>query len=169
MIHLKYKNMERTLIKNLNLHIGKEVSISGSIQTRRDHGKLIFLDLRDRSGSTQAIVLPSHAQALEVAQTLRDEWVVRIEGVVHERPEKMRTEGENGGIELEVQDIFIYAQAAELPFESSADINIDTYLDYLPLTLRREKSRAIFTIQSEVVKAFRLFLDSEDFIEFQSP
>ncbi len=161
--------MERTLIKNLNLHIGKEVSISGSIQTRRDHGKLIFLDLRDRSGSTQAIVLPSHAQALEVAQTLRDEWVVRIEGVVHERPEKMRTEGENGGIELEVQDIFIYAQAAELPFESSADINIDTYLDYLPLTLRREKSRAIFTIQSEVVKAFRLFLDSEDFIEFQSP
>ncbi len=161
--------MERTLIKNLQQCIGKTVSVSGSIQTRRNHGKLIFLDIRDRSGSVQGIVLPSHDNALVVAQTLRDQWVVRIEGIVNKRPEKMCTNVENGTIELEIVDIFVYSQSEELPFEAQADINIDTYLDYLPLTLRRDKSRAIFAIQSEITKAFRQFLCDEDFIEFQSP
>ena len=87
--------MERTLIGELGEHIGKTVSISGWVDVRRDHGKLVFLDIRDRSGKVQVICATNHPEALAEGQTLKSEWVVRIEGIVNERPEKMRTQKKN--------------------------------------------------------------------------
>jgi len=161
--------MERTTIVGLGGHIGKTVSISGWVDVRRDHGKLVFLDIRDRSGKVQVVCLPNHAEAVVVAQTLRPEWVVRIEGVVNERPEKMRGEGPNGNVELEAVAIEVLAKAQELPFDMAADLNLDTYLDYLPLTMRTERTRAIFKVQATAIDAFRRALMEEQFTEFQSP
>lgn len=160
---------ERTTIVMLGEHIDKTVSISGHVDVRRDHGKLIFLDIRDRSGRVQCVCLPHHAEALAVAETLRPEWVVSIEGVVNERPEKMRVEGTNGNLELEAVAITILAQAQELPFEKDTAVNLDTYLDYLPLTLRSERAQAIFRVQAEITNAYRGFLDLQGFTEFQAP
>lgn len=161
--------MERTTTVMLGENIGKTVSISGSVDVRRDHGKLVFLDIRDRSGKVQVVCLPNHEEALTLAQTLRPEWIVSIEGVVNERPEKMRTEGVNGNLELEATSITILAEAQELPFEKDTQVNLDTYLDYLPLTLRSERARAIFRVQAEITNAYRGFLGLEGFTEFQAP
>lgn len=160
---------ERTTIVHLAGRVGQTVSISGSVDVRRDHGKLVFLDIRDRSGRVQVVCLPNHPEALDIAQTLRSEWVVTIEGVVNERPEKMRVEGANGNIELEATAIAVLAQAQELPFEKDTGVNLDTYLDYLPLTLRGERARAIFNVQAKITNAYRGFLGIEGFTEFQAP
>ncbi|MDP2593991.1 MAG: aspartate--tRNA(Asn) ligase [bacterium] len=161
--------MERTLIGELGRHIGQTVTIAGWVDVRRDHGKLIFLDIRDRSGKVQVICLTNHPEALAEGVQVRPEWVVSIEGVVNERPEKMRTDGPNGGVELEATNITVIAQAAELPFEKDAEVNIDTLLDYRPLTLRSSRERAVFKIQSEILIAYRAFLAGEGFVEFQAP
>ncbi|MFA6278916.1 MAG: aspartate--tRNA(Asn) ligase [Candidatus Paceibacterota bacterium] len=161
--------MERTLIGELGNHVGKTVSISGWVDVRRDHGKLVFLDVRDRSGKVQVICLTNHPEVLTEGSKLHPEDVVSIEGVVNERPEKMRVEGMNGNVELEALSIAVLAQAQELPFEKDTEVNLDTYLDNLPLTLRSERARAIFKVQAEIVNAYRTFLMSEGFIEFQAP
>ena len=80
--------MPRTLIKDLGEHIGKEVSISGWVAVRRDQGKMVFFDFRDRSGSVQGVVLPSEELAMAVAKDVRQEYVVRVTGAVNARPEK---------------------------------------------------------------------------------
>lgn len=162
--------MERTNIKDISSKIGEEITIKGWVSVRRDHGKLIFLDIRDWSGVVQCVVLPNHAEALSVATNLRSEWVVEIRGIVNKRPEKMVKQGVlNGDVELEITNITIIAKAQELPFELDADINIDTYLDNLPISLRSEKHRATFKVQSEILKAYRAFLNSQGFTEFQAP
>jgi nondiscriminating aspartyl-tRNA synthetase len=161
--------MERTLIKELKNHIGETVSISGWVDVLRDHGKMVFLDIRDRSGKVQVVCLTNHSEALAEAQELRPEWVVQIEGKVTERPENMRAEGFNGTIEFEAIKISVLARAQELPFPKDEEVNLDTYLDNLPLTLRSEKARAIFKVQTEIVNAYREFLADEGFMEFQSP
>lgn len=74
-----------------------------------------------------------------------------------------------GDIEMSVEELTVLSRAAELPFDRDEKLNLDTYLDYLPLTLRTEKARAIFTVQACIVRAFRAFLISEDFVEFQAP
>jgi nondiscriminating aspartyl-tRNA synthetase len=95
---------------------------------------------------------------------------VEIQGKVNDRPEKMvNLNEENGKIELEVLNIKILSRAKELPFEKDTEINIDTHLDYLPLTLRDEKTKAIFKVQSLIVKYFREFLNQNDFTEIQAP
>ena len=160
---------ERTLIGDAGNHIGKTVTISGWVDVRRDHGKLVFLDIRDRSGKVQSVCLPNHTEALATAQTLRPEWVVQIEGIVNERPEKMRNEGMNGNIELEALSINVLAQAQELPFEKDTDVNLDTLFDYRPLTLRSEHSRDIFSVQATVVEEYRQSLSRQGFVEFQAP
>lgn len=160
---------QRTTIVTLGSQVGKPVSVSGWVDVRRDHGKLVFLDVRDRSGVVQVVCLPNHAEAMATAQRLRSEWVVTIEGVVNERPEKMRTDGVNGHLELEATAITVLAEASELPFPKDEEVNLDTYLDYLPLTLRSERARAIFRVQAEIANAYRGFLGLEGFTEFQAP
>ncbi len=161
--------MERTLIGELAQKAGDTVSISGWVDVRRDQGKLVFFDFRDRSGSVQGVVLPG-SPAMETAKECRSEYVVRVEGVVNKRPEKNVQAGkQNGDIELEVKGIDIFSKADGLPFDRDAELNLDTYLDFLPLTLRGDKERAVFKVQAEIAKAYRAFLDGEGFTEFQSP
>ncbi|PIT89142.1 MAG: hypothetical protein COU27_01920, partial [Candidatus Levybacteria bacterium CG10_big_fil_rev_8_21_14_0_10_36_7] len=162
--------MERILIKEIIGKVGEKVKIAGWVDVRRDHGKLIFIDLRDRSGKIQMVVLPNHKEAHDIAQELRGEWVIEVEGIVNARPEKMiNLDIETGKVEIEVEEIKILGKAKELPFEPGAEINIDTYLDYMPLTLRGEKQKAVFKVQANIVKAFRDFLTEQNFMEIQVP
>ncbi len=162
--------MERTYIKDLKNHIGKDVTVAGWVDVRRDQGKMVFLDLRDMSGKVQAVVLPNHVEALEIAQRLRPEWVVSVFAQVNKRPERnVKADVLNGDIELEVLNIEVLSQAQELPFQLGTDINLDTYLDNMPLTLRGEKAHAVFKVQAVIINAFRNFLTSEGFTEFQAP
>ena len=162
--------MTRTYIKDLKQHIGTEVTIAGWVDIRRDHGKLIFLDLRDMSGKVQMVALPNHAEAVEAASKVRSEWVIEVRGMVNARPPKMVKEGVlNGELEIEMLDVKVLGRAQELPFELGAELNLDTYLDNLPLTLREEKAHAVFKVQAVIITAFRNFLVSEGFTEFQAP
>ncbi|MDO8572413.1 MAG: aspartate--tRNA(Asn) ligase [bacterium] len=162
--------MKRIYIKDLHDHIGKEVSIAGWVDVRRDHGKLVFIDLRDATGTVQMVALPNHEEAHAQAHTVRPEWVLGIQGRVNKRPEKMvNMNTPTGDIEIEILGVEILNKAHELPFEKSTGLNLDTYLDYLPLTLRTARSRAIFRVQAHIIKAFRDFLTKEGFIEIQIP
>ncbi|MBP9759891.1 MAG: aspartate--tRNA(Asn) ligase [Candidatus Pacebacteria bacterium] len=161
---------DRILISELHDHIGTEVTVAGYVDVRRDHGKLVFLDIRDRSGKVQAVALPNHPEAVSVAQTLRPEYTVRVRAVVNKRPEKMvHTDQPNGDIELELVECVVLGSAQELPFEKDAVVNLDTLFDNRPFTLRSERSRAIFRVQHEIVRAYRLFLTEQGFTEFQAP
>lgn len=162
--------MNRTYIKDLSGKVGQEVSIKGFVDVRRDQGKLIFLDFRDMTGKVQGVILPNAKDAHEVGVQLRSEWVVEVTGKVNPRPEKnVQKDKLNGDIELEILGITILSKAQELPFELGSEVNLDTYLDYLPYTLRSEKGRAVFKVQAEIVKAYRIFLNNEGFTEFQAP
>src|ERR1041385_1782624 len=103
--------MARTLIGELAQHVGETVSISGWVNVRRDQGKMVFFDFRDRSGIVQGVVLPGSA-AIETAKEIRQEYVVRVEGKVNKRPEKnAQVDRQNGDIELEIVSIEILAAA----------------------------------------------------------
>ena len=160
----------RTYIKDLSSHVGEEATIAGSVDIRRDQGKLIFLDFRDMTGKVQGVILPNAKEAHEVGSKLRAEWIVEVKGKVNPRPEKnIQKEKMNGTIELEILSIVIVSQAQELPFELGSEINLDTYLDFLPYTLRSGHEQAVFKVQAEIVKAYRAFLNSQHFTEFQAP
>ncbi|MFA6404730.1 MAG: aspartate--tRNA(Asn) ligase [Candidatus Paceibacterota bacterium] len=160
----------RTYIHELKENVGKEVSISGWIDVRRDQGKMIFFEFRDVSGKVQGVVLPNNKKTLELCKDIRPEWVVNVIGLVNKRPDKnIQKDKLNGDIEIEVKDIVILAEAKELPFELNADVNLDTYFDTLPFTLRRPKAKAIFRVQACITRAFREFYDSKGFVEFQAP
>ena len=162
--------MTRTYINELEKYVGETVSIKGWINVRRDQGKLVFFEFRDMTGLVQGVVLPNKDELKEKIKPIRNEWVVEIIGKVNQRPERNIQEGKlNGSIELEVEDIIVLGKAKELPFEKDAEINIDTYLDHLPLTLRRDTSKAVFKVQAQIVKAFREYLNSQNFTEFQAP
>ncbi len=161
--------MERTLITDLPNHIEHSVKIAGWINTRRDQGKMVFFDIRDASGTVQGVVLPKSA-AFEAAKEIRSEFVVSIEGVVNKRPENnINHNVQNGDIELEIQAIQILSIAIDLPFEREAEVNLDTYLDHLPYTLRKGKAQEIFKLQATIIEAFRGSLRNQRFIEFQAP
>src|SRR3989344_1712990 len=95
------KNNARTLLIDLNKKRDEEVTIMGWVDVRRDHGKLIFLDLRDTTAKAQVVSLPNHPKAHEIANKTRNEWVLSIKGKVNERPTKMKVDGLNGDIEIE--------------------------------------------------------------------
>jgi len=161
--------MESIYIKDIKNKTGEEIKLAGWVDVRRDHGKLIFIDLRDMSGKAQMVALPNHKEAHEIASKLRSEWVVEIVGKVNKRPEKMINKNEElGEVEVEIMEVKILSEA-EIPFEKDAVTNLDTHLDNLPLTLRTEKSKAVFKVQAEIVKSFREFLNQENFTEFQAP
>jgi nondiscriminating aspartyl-tRNA synthetase len=162
--------MERTNIADLSAKVGQPVSVSAWVDVRRDQGKMVFLVLRDASGYVQSVVLPDQPESIEAAHRLRPEWVVRVAGEVVARPPKNVKEGEqNGAIELCVKGIEILAEAKELPFDTAAELNIDTHLDHLPLTLRQPKARATFKVQAEIIGAYRAALRDEGFVEIQAP
>lgn len=161
--------MERTQIGDLHDHVGEEITIKGWVDVARDQGKMAFFDFRDRTGKIQGVVF-GKPDVLEVAKKLKSEWVVSVSGKVNARPEKMvNVDQPNGNIELEITDIEILAEAETLPFELDTELNLDTLLDYRPLTLRSDRERAIFKVQHEILGAFREFLSAEGFTEFRAP
>lgn len=159
--------MERTLIIDCNKKISEEVSISGWVQTRRDHGKIVFLDVYDRSGLIQVVA------SQELAADLRPQDVVKLEGKVNKRPERLINPNlETGEIELEALKIETLAKAEELPFDmgtKTLNLQLPTLLDYRSLTLRHPSVRNIFKIQEVVIDAFRHALSEKGFTEFQAP
>ncbi len=166
--------MVRTLIAETPTKIGEEVLIKGWIHVRRDHGKLIFLDVRDRSGILQIVVIPSVSEsAYQVATELRSEYVVEITGKVAARPERLvNPKIPTGKVELEAHSIRILAEAQPLPFDMGGDdlvLELPTLLDHRALTLRHPKIQAIFRVQAVIIDAFREFLQKNDFLEFQAP
>ncbi len=165
--------MERTFIKDLGTHVGDEVMIKGWIDNRRDHGKLIFIDLRDMSGKVQMVALPNHTDAHTTAGMLRSEWVVEIAGKVNKRPEKMiNPEIQNGDIEIEITNIAVLNQAETPPFDITTDgheIGEEHRLKYRYLDLRRPRMQRNLRTRHKVIKHIRNFLDNQGFIEVETP
>lgn len=165
-------HMQRTLIKELSSHVGEQIIVKGWVSVRRDQGKMIFLDIRDRSGSVQAVILPK-SEALEMAKTLTLESVVSVKAQINKRPEKnINPDVENGDIELEILELEILALAQTLPFDmSDQGYNLDlvTELDHRSLTLRHAKNQAIFKVQAVIIDSFREYMKQQDFMEFQAP
>ncbi len=162
--------MTRTLIKNLGTKIGEEVVIEGRVEVRRDQGKLVFFDFSDRSGKVQGVILPNQKETAEIAKPIRTQWVVRVGGKINQRPEKnVQADKQNGNIEMEIFTIEVLAKAAEMPFAMDDDFNLDTLLDHRPVTLRRDREKAIFKVQHEIINAYREYLTSIDCVEIQAP
>ncbi len=162
-------NMQRTLIKDLQAKIGETVSISGWVDVRRDQGKLVFFDVRDMTGTVQGVVPPG-SSAMETAKEIRQQYAVKVAGIINKRPEKnVNPDKQNGDIELQIESIEILGKAQPLPFDMDAQLNLETHLDNLPLTLRTERSRDIFTMQASILDAYRKSLQAQGFREFIAP
>ncbi len=165
--------MQRIQTENLKSYIEKEVTIKGWVDVRRDQGKLIFIDIRDRSGKIQSVILPNHIEATNVASEVRPEWVIEATGLIHERPEKNRKEGEiNGDIELEVTKMTVLNKAETPPFDISSDgkeINEESRLTYKYIDLRRPRLLKNMEMRHKIAKVIRDFLDKEGFYEIETP
>ncbi len=165
--------MERTYIKDLKEHIGKEVKVAGWVDVRRDQGKMVFLDIRDMSGKVQAVVLPNHTEALEVAQRLRPEWVVSVTAQVNKRPERnIKADVLNGDIELEVLNIEVLSEATTPPMDVSSDgheIGEEVRLKYRYLDLRRPRMQKNLRMRHEALLHVRNFYAKEGFLEIETP
>ncbi len=162
----------RTLIRNAQNHLEETITIKGWVDVTRNQGKVAFFDFRDRTGKIQGVVF-GKPDVLEVAQTLKQEYVVEVTGIVHKRAEKMvNAKVDNGDIEIEITHITTLAEAAPLPFDMSVDgynLDLTTELDHRALTLRHPKLQAIFKVQSVIIDSFREYLKSQEFFEFQAP
>lgn len=145
--------MERTLILDCNDKIGETVTISGWVQVRRDHGKIGFLDVMDRTGTIQVFCTKDNLG------DIRSQDVVEITGKVAARPEKLVNESlETGKIELQSETVKVISKAAELPFDlamKELDLQLPTLLDFRSLTLRHPKVKAIFEVQAALLEGFR--------------
>jgi aspartyl-tRNA synthetase len=165
--------MERTYIGSLKEHVGEEVLIKGWVDSRRDHGKLIFLDFRDMSGIVQAVALPNHTEAHETAGTLRDEWVVEVAGIVNRRPEKMvNSEQPNGEIELEILSITVLNKAETPPFDvrgNGHEIGEEHRLKYRYLDLRRPRMQRNIRERHRMIHFIRNYLNERLFTEIETP
>ncbi len=152
--------MERTLVKDTIEKGGQEALIKGWVKLRRDHGKLIFLDIADRTAMIQVVVNPKVSEkAYKIAQELRPEDSVAMTGKITQRPQNaINRELLTGTVELEVTSITVLSKAETLPFDMGSKelvLELPTLLDYRSLTLRHEKVKAIFTIQAAIAEAFR--------------
>ncbi len=163
----------RTYIKDISKNVGNEIIVKSWVDVRRDQGKMVFLDLRDVTGKVQAVVLPSHVEALDVAQKLRTEWVVEVRAMVNKRPEKNVKEGvPNGDVELEVLAIVVLNEATTPAFDISTDgyeVGEEVRLEKKYLDLRRARLQRNITMRHKVIKMIRDTLDAQNFLEIETP
>ncbi|MDA9757712.1 aspartate--tRNA ligase [Pseudomonadota bacterium] len=153
-------------------HLGKDVSICGWVHRRRDHGGVIFLDIRDLEGICQAVIDPSNEEAFSLADKCRSEFVIKIKGSVRERPEgtvnsKMKT----GEIEIEVSKLEVLNSAATpaFPLDDYQDVNEDVRLKNRILDLRRPEMNNRILKRSKIVSTIRNFLEGRSFNEIETP
>ncbi len=158
-------------------HVSQTVTLFGWVDRRRDHGGVIFLDLRDRSGTVQIVSDPERTPALYAkAESLRNEYVVKVQGRVTQRPEEsLNTKIGTGEIEIYAEEIEVLNTVhQQLPFQvSSADaesVREDLRLKYRYLDLRRERMRNNLLLRHDVIKTVRRYLeDTQGFIEVETP
>ncbi len=151
--------------------IGRRVTISGWVNRRRDHGGLLFLDLRDHYGITQCVVEPD-SPAFAEADKCRSEWVVTVTGPVVARPaETMNPDLPTGEVEVRIEEFAVQSVAAELPLPVFTDIEYpeETRLKYRFLDLRREHLHRNITLRSKVISSIRRRMIEQGFTEFQTP
>ena len=158
--------MTRTLAVNIGTHIGKEVILQGWVNGRRTHGKIVFLDLRDRSGVLQLVLSKEMTDA-------RPEDVIEVKGIVRTRPEAMvNPKLETGTVEVEVLSLTVISKARELPFPIDTDgyeINEEVRTKYRYLDLRRPRMARNIRMRSKAVEFIRNFLLGHDFVEIETP
>ena len=151
--------------------VGQEVVIKGWVDTRRDMGKIVFLDIRDRSGVIQVVVLPG--KFTDIVSRLRDEWVVSIKGLVKARPPKMINPNiVTGTVEMEALDIEVLNECVTPPFPINKDtreVNEETRLKYRYLDLRSERLRRNLELRHKIINFAREYLNREGFWEIETP
>jgi len=160
------------MIKDTISSVGKTVSVSGWVHARRDMGKIVFIDLRDRSGLLQIVFAPG-SDAYEAAKDLRSEWVVEISGLIKERsPKQVNDKIATGRVEMEAKGLRVLNQSKTPPFELDKDtigVGEDTRLTYRYLDIRAGRVLRNLDLRHKVVKFFRDYLSARDFIEIETP
>ena len=152
---------------------GKNLTLGGWVFRRRDHGGLIFIDLRDRSGVLQAVFSPDvSADAHKLAHDLRSEFVISVSGEIRQRPEGTENPGmPTGAMEMYVTTLEILNESSPLPFmiEDAADTSEALRLKHRYLDLRRPELQQNFIIRHKVTKIIRDYLDEKGFLEIETP
>jgi aspartyl-tRNA synthetase len=152
--------------------LGEQVSLCGWVHRRRDHGGVIFIDLRDRTGLTQVVFDPDSPETFKVAESVRSEYVLQVEGTVRERPEGTHNPNMNTGeIEVLVNKVEVLNKSDTPPFpiESDIEVNEETRLRYRYIDLRREEMQKRMLVRRNVTRQLRNFLDAHDFFEIETP
>ncbi len=166
--------MSRILTREIVKYEGEEVELKGWVDSRRDHGGLIFIDIRDRGGLAQVVFNPKKDKKLhEVAEELRPEWVVAVRGEVVKRPKGMENEKiPSGDYEILVKELNILNEAQTLPIAINGDgydINEETRMKYRYLDLRRERMRRNLRLRHAATQFIRNYLSERDFLEIETP
>jgi aspartyl-tRNA synthetase len=154
------------------VHIGKRVTVAGWADTRRDHGGLVFVDLRDHTGKVQLVINPEHAtEATAVAHQIRNEFVLRAEGdVVARSPENVNPNLPTGEVEIQVDRVEILSRSTPLPFQLDEEHVDETLrLRYRWLDLRRERMQHNFRLSHTVIAAIRRTMDELGFVDIWTP
>ncbi|MEK7115299.1 MAG: aspartate--tRNA ligase [Patescibacteria group bacterium] len=161
--------MQRILANDIVQHEGKDITLKGWVSVRRDHGKIIFIDLRDRSGIVQCVF----TKITPDVEKLRPEWVIKITGTVNKRPEKMiNPHLPNGHHEVLVKELEILNEAQTLPISIDTDgyeIGEESRLKYRYLDLRRARLQKNLRMRYAVNEFIRNHLTKQDFIEIETP
>lgn len=165
-------DMKRTLTLDSTRAVGERITASGWVHARRDHGGLIFVDLRDHAGLLQLVFNPGKAEAFRLAEDLRDEFVIRASGVVTERAEDLRNDKiPTGGVELLVDELVILNRAETLPIQpfSENQANEELRLKYRFLDLRRPKMQQMLKKRAEMYQIIHKYMNDNEFTEVQTP
>jgi aspartyl-tRNA synthetase len=165
--------MKRILNIETTEYLEKKVKVAGWVQTIRAHGKILFIDLRDRSGILQLVFTPETKELYEIVQKIRPEWVIGAEGTIEKRPKgQINPKIKTGKVELHPLNIEIFSQAKTLPFPIDTpgyEINEEKRLKYRYLDLRRERMKKNLIWRQKVIQFMRNFLIEEGFTEVETP
>ena len=165
--------MSRTLALDSLKHIGEQITLSGWAASTRDHGGLIFIDLRDHTGIVQLTIHPENKSAFTIAGTIRDEFVITATGTVIERePDLANTNIPTGTVEILVESLDILNASKPLPFpiyHQEENINEEIRLKYRFLDLRRDKMQTMLRRKDEFITAIRKFMHDHEFVEITTP
>ena len=163
----------RVLAAETSAEVGKNITVAGWVHSRRDHGGLIFIDLRDHTGLVQLVINPDKPAAFKLAESLRDEFVIRASGMVTERGEGLKNPNiASGDVEIVVQNLEILNRAETLPIQPFAEENQageDLRFKYRYLDLRRPTMQQMLKKRAEMYRRMHQYMDTRDFIEIQTP
>ena len=165
--------MKRTLSIQTAHCVNEKITVAGWVHSRRDHGGLIFIDLRDHTGLVQLVINPDKPEAFKLAESLRDEFVIRAHGVVAERGEGLKNPNiASGNVEIVVEELEVLNRAETLPIQPFAEdnqANEDLRFKYRYLDLRRPKIQEMLQKRAEMYRRIHQYMDERQFIEIQTP